>query len=237
MVHHCPTRRVYKKDTCLRIDLCMGTKRTLIDTNETSHPPYKGELRSSECYDYRRHVLFSWYTPELWYRRPGGRTTCCAPPAPSHRENTPKSPAARCCDWAAARVAPPGAAASRGRARAAAAGYEASCETKVRADRCARRWSPAGWQAHRYHHPLVVEMYAPRSPHSTPRSASSRTISRRRMGYLRRARRWSGPAHPPKGQARAIPRPVPPSPDRSAAQGLSSEHHAPAPAPPRYSAR
>src|SRR6185295_8791168 len=22
MVHHCPTRRVYKKDTCLRIDLC-----------------------------------------------------------------------------------------------------------------------------------------------------------------------------------------------------------------------
>src|SRR4029079_19149721 len=48
MVHHCPTRRVYKKDTCLRIDLCMGTKRTLIDTNETSPPPYKGELRASE---------------------------------------------------------------------------------------------------------------------------------------------------------------------------------------------
>jgi len=27
--------------------LCTGTKRTLIDTNETSHPPYRGELRSS----------------------------------------------------------------------------------------------------------------------------------------------------------------------------------------------
>ena len=25
----------------------MGTKRTLIDTNETSHPPYRGELRSN----------------------------------------------------------------------------------------------------------------------------------------------------------------------------------------------
>jgi ribosomal protein L31 len=25
----------------------MGTKRTLIDTNETSHPPYKGELRAN----------------------------------------------------------------------------------------------------------------------------------------------------------------------------------------------
>src|SRR6185295_9157999 len=47
MVHHCPTRRVYKKDTCLRIDLCTGTKRTLIDTNETSHPPYRGELRTN----------------------------------------------------------------------------------------------------------------------------------------------------------------------------------------------
>ena len=44
MVHHCPTRRVYKKDTCLRIDLCTGTKRTLIDTNETSHPPYRGNF-------------------------------------------------------------------------------------------------------------------------------------------------------------------------------------------------
>ena len=26
------------------------------------------EPLSSECYDYRRHVLFSWYTPELWRR-------------------------------------------------------------------------------------------------------------------------------------------------------------------------
>ena len=50
LVHHCPTRRVYKKDTCLRIDLCTGTKRTLIDTNETSHPPYKGELRTNRAH-------------------------------------------------------------------------------------------------------------------------------------------------------------------------------------------
>ena len=48
LVYHCPTRRVYKKDTCLRIDLCMGTKRTLIDINETSHRPYRGESRFIE---------------------------------------------------------------------------------------------------------------------------------------------------------------------------------------------
>ena len=76
------------------------------------------------------------------------------------------------------RVAPPGAAASRGRARAAAAGYEASCETKVRADRCARRWSPAGWQAHRYHHPLWLRCM--RRAHRTARHA--RPVRARSLG-------------------------------------------------------
>src|SRR4029078_6306600 len=68
MVHHCPTRRVYKKDTCLRIDLCTGTKRTLIDTNETSHPPYRGELRA------RRSLN---HDPEQQHQhQPGDRQHC-----------------------------------------------------------------------------------------------------------------------------------------------------------------
>ena len=46
-VYHCLTRRVYKKDTCLHLELRLSRKRTLINTNESSDPPYKGELRAS----------------------------------------------------------------------------------------------------------------------------------------------------------------------------------------------
>ena len=48
-VYHCLTRRVYKKDTCLHLELRLSRKRTLINTNESSDPPYKGELRPSHA--------------------------------------------------------------------------------------------------------------------------------------------------------------------------------------------
>jgi len=51
LVHHCLTRRTYKKDTCLRFSYVWAPKHTLINTKQSSCPPYKGELRSSHLWD------------------------------------------------------------------------------------------------------------------------------------------------------------------------------------------
>ncbi len=48
--------------------------------------------------------------------------------------------------------------------------------------RCARRWWPAAWQARSPQQPLPPTCMRPRCPRSTPRSASSRTISSAKNG-------------------------------------------------------
>ena len=108
---------------------------------------------------------------------------------------------------------------------------------RVEADRCARRWSPATWQAHSPQQPLpsTCMRRAPRAAHHA-RPVRARS-PRRKTDYRRPSRRSSGPARQPRGPARAAPRPVLRSPNHSAAQGLSSEHRAPASARPRYSGR
>ena len=74
----------------------------------------------------------------------------------------------------------------------------------------------------------AVEMYAPRLPRSTPRSASSRTISSAKNGLpaallgdhlTQSANRGVRPEQ--------LAKPVLPSPDHSAAQGLWFAHRAP----------